>query len=87
MQIWSALDVIPRVADIALDAADLPLAHTWLWCYDRWLDRPGLVRGRARSNLLWARYHQLDGQPSLARKYAEQSVSVGTKPRQPLVLA
>jgi len=71
---------------LALDGNDLPLARAWLTAHDDWLEWSGVVVGRAEGSLMWARYHQAQGDRELALQHVERSLEQANAPRQPLSL-
>jgi DNA-binding CsgD family transcriptional regulator len=71
---------------LALDAADLDSARSWLKSHDHWLSWSGSVRWQAENRLLWARYYAMTGDTSAARQHAEESERLANEPRQPLTL-
>ena len=73
-------------AEIELDQTNLPTAKEWLDANDRWFAWNAAVPGRAQGEILWARYHQLAGDRSAARGYADEALALATNPRQPLAL-
>jgi tetratricopeptide (TPR) repeat protein len=72
-------------AELALDEADLTAAHAWLEAHDHWLAWSGAVRGQAESHVLWARYHEVAGDPDSARRHAIHALEKASDPVQPLV--
>ena len=70
----------------ALDDGDLILGRSWLEAHDRLLAWSGAVLGQAENALLWAQYHQLSGDRSLACTHAETALAFASDPRQPLAL-
>jgi ATP/maltotriose-dependent transcriptional regulator MalT len=86
--VW-LLDVLPTqrlAAQIAVDRGDLPAAHAWLICHDRWLDWAGATLGRAEAALGWAAYHRAAGNRPQTLRQAEQALGEASNPRQPLAL-
>jgi DNA-binding CsgD family transcriptional regulator len=81
-----ALAMQQLAAALALDAGDLRVAREWLDAADRWLVWSGAVRWQAEQRLLWARYHQVDGQPERAYAHAASAIARASAPRQPLAL-
>ncbi len=79
-------DLAQLAAEQALDDGNLEIARAWLETYDRLLGWSDAVLGRAEAALGWARYHNLHGEPSLARQHADQALAHATDPRQPLAL-
>jgi predicted ATPase/DNA-binding CsgD family transcriptional regulator len=73
-------------AGLELDAGNLAGARAWIAAHDRWLAWSGAVPGRAQGRLLWARYHQVAGDPSAAQREAREALELATEPRQPLAL-
>jgi tetratricopeptide (TPR) repeat protein/transcriptional regulator with XRE-family HTH domain len=72
--------------DLALDAAGLTTAHSWLEAHDRWLAWSGAVRGRAEGQILWARYYHAAGDTAAARDTAQEALRLASDPQQPLAL-
>ncbi len=85
-QYAGTLPLLRLAAELALDAADLPLAAVWLETFERWLDWSHTVLDRADGYLLRARYHLAEGKRSLARQVTEQAFRRASDPRQPLAL-
>ncbi|MGH2589136.1 MAG: response regulator transcription factor, partial [Dehalococcoidia bacterium] len=81
-----ALPLQRLAATLAMEAGDLPAAHTWLAAHDRWLAWSGAVLGRAEGTLGWAAYHHAAGDLTLARRHAETALAHASDPRQPLAL-
>ncbi|MEX2314744.1 MAG: LuxR C-terminal-related transcriptional regulator, partial [Thermomicrobiales bacterium] len=71
---------------LALDAGVLELARSWIEAHSRWLGESGVVLGQAECHLLWARYHLLAGDVTLADERARQALDRAREPRQPLAL-
>lgn len=75
---------LQRVAcSIALDQNELDTARAWAKAHDRWLAWNGAILGQADGHLLWARYHQLNGNREAAQVHAETSLRQASNPRQP----
>jgi tetratricopeptide (TPR) repeat protein len=72
--------------NLHLDDGDLDGARTWLAAWDLWLERTGVVLGRAEGALHWARYHHIAGDITQAREQAERALTHASDPRQPLAL-
>ena len=71
---------------LAVDAGDLSLARDWLEASDRWRDWSGAVLGRAEVALCWASYLEAIGNRVMARRRAEEALTLASHPRQPQVL-
>jgi DNA-binding CsgD family transcriptional regulator/tetratricopeptide (TPR) repeat protein len=83
----ATLELLHIAVELALDAADAPLARQWLATRQRWLDwSAGIVLGRASQTLLTARLHLLEGNLDLAREAALTALDLASQPRQPLAL-
>src|SRR5262249_40684626 len=84
---WLGIDpLIHHAAVLAIDAGDLPAAHSWLVAADRWLAWSGTVPGLAEAQLGWAAFHRAARDHATARRPAEQALSRASEPRQPLAL-
>jgi DNA-binding CsgD family transcriptional regulator len=73
-------------ATLACDAGDFAGAHAWLTAHDRWLAWSDAILGQAESQLGWAAYHRVAGDPALAERAARRALGLATEPRQPLAL-
>jgi DNA-binding CsgD family transcriptional regulator len=79
--------MIQRLAvALALDAHDFPVAEQWLRAHDRWLAWRSARWGTAEGQVLWARYHRLVGNASLAHNHVSAAIAHANEPRQPLAL-
>ena len=85
-QIFCTPEMVALAAELSMDSHDVSQARAWLECHDRWIDRPGSIRGRADGDLLWAKYYRCDGNMDRARRHAEQSLAIASDPRQPIAL-
>ncbi len=85
-QIFCTPEMVALAANLLMDSHDVDRARAWLECHDRWIDRPGSIRGRAEGYLLWAKYYRHDGDTERARRHAEQSLAIACEPRQPFAL-
>lgn len=72
--------------ELALDSGQTDETRSWLEAHDRLLIWSGAVPGRAENQLLWARYHLLDGDVATARRHAIRAFEHASDPRQPLAL-
>lgn len=72
--------------EIALDGGDLESASAWLACHDRWMAWSGSVPLSTLGSLLWAHYHHVAGDHTLAEERARRALALATEPRQPLAL-
>lgn len=81
-----AISGVALAADLAMDGGDLQTAQQWIDMHQRWLDWNGAHTWVPDTALLRARFHQLSGDLSLARKHAEDSLRLAGEPRQPLRL-
>jgi DNA-binding CsgD family transcriptional regulator/tetratricopeptide (TPR) repeat protein len=73
-------------AELSLDAGDLDTARRWIETRERWISWSGALLWRAETQLLWARYHRLDGDLDNARQNVRRARQLASEPRQPLVL-
>ena len=80
------LELQRLAVQLALDAGDLDQARAWLEAQDRWLAWGGAVRRQTDAQLLWARYHDANGDPDSACQHARQALRLAGDPAQPLAL-
>ena len=71
-------------AELALDAHDLSNASRWIHAIERWAAWSGRVPGNYVPQLLWSRYHELEGDYALGQEYALAALELASVPRQPL---
>ena len=72
--------------ELTLDARELDEARRWIEAQGQLLSWSDAVVGRAEHQLLWARYHELEGDRAAARQHATRSFEHAKDPRQPLAL-
>jgi DNA-binding CsgD family transcriptional regulator len=82
-----SIGTVALAAELALDANDLATARSWIETHDTWLNWSGATLWRPDTELLWARWHERTGDPTLARQHAEASLMGASCPPQPLRIA
>ncbi|MEZ4522129.1 MAG: LuxR C-terminal-related transcriptional regulator [Thermomicrobiales bacterium] len=73
-------------ATLAISDGDMQSAFDWLTMHDSWIQRSGIVPGRAEGQLGWARYRRATGDLHESREHAERAHKLASNPRQPLAL-
>lgn len=71
-------------AEIALETGDLKYARELLDDHDYWMEQSGAIIGRAESQLLRAKIHQLEGNEELAEEATHSALALASDPEQPM---
>jgi DNA-binding CsgD family transcriptional regulator len=84
--IYYTLPLQRLAIELSLESGDLASAREWLEAHDRWLTWSGAVVGLSEAQQLRARYELASGNLEVARRRAEQALTLASEPRQPLAL-
>jgi DNA-binding CsgD family transcriptional regulator len=70
-------------ADIAMDRGDLAAAKEWIEAHARCIIESGAHRHRPQTEILWSRWHLLQGDAAAAERAAQAAITLASDPEQP----